>query len=71
VTELETKQGQLAEVRAAISAVLTRGQRAGMDGADLTRADLLTLRRTERELQSEIAALTRGSGARITRVVFR
>ena len=63
-TPLEVKQQQLAEVRTAISAVLTRGQSIMlMDGGaqrQLTRANLKQLQERERQLEIEVARLERG-----------
>lgn len=63
-TTLEVKQQQLAEVRTAISAVLTRGQSFMiMDGGaqrQLTRANLKQLQERERQLEIEVSRLERG-----------
>lgn len=63
-TLLEVKQQQLAEVRTAISAVLTRGQsHMLMDGGAqrmLTRANLKQLQERERHLEIEVSRLERG-----------
>lgn len=63
-TPLEVKQQQLAEVRTAISAVLTRGQAfMVMDGGaqrQLTRANLKQLQERERQLEIEVSRLERG-----------
>ena len=63
-TTLEVKQQQLAEVRSAISAVLTRGQSfMVMDGGaqrQLTRANLKQLQERERQLEIEVSRLERG-----------
>jgi hypothetical protein len=63
-TPLETKQQQLAEVRTAISAVMTRGQSFQvMDGGAqrmLTRASLKQLQERERQLETEVSRLERG-----------
>lgn len=63
-TLLESKQQQLAEVRQAISAVLTRGQNFSiMDGGAqrvLTRANLKHLQDRERQLELEVSRLERG-----------
>jgi hypothetical protein len=63
-TPLETKTQQLEEVRAAISAVLTRGQSFQvMDGGAqrmLTRANLKQLQDRERQLELEVSRLQRG-----------
>lgn len=63
-TLLETKQQQLAEVRQAISAILTRGQSfMVMDGGaqrQLTRANLKQLQERERQLEFEVSRLERG-----------
>lgn len=63
-TELETKQQQLADVRTAISAVLTRGQSYMiMDGGaqrQVTRANLKALQERERQLELQVARLQRG-----------
>ncbi len=63
-TPLEVKQQQLAEVRVAISAVLTRGQAfIVMDGGaqrQVTRANLKYLQERERQLEIEVSRLTRG-----------
>lgn len=70
-SELEVAQQQLAEVRTAISAILTRGQSMGENGRELTRADLKGLREMETDLRSRVARLTRGGGMRVTRIVPR
>jgi hypothetical protein len=67
-TELETVQQQLADTRAAISAILTSGQSGSAQGRQLTRADLGELRSMERELLSRVARLTRG-GIRTTQII--
>lgn len=63
-TTIEIKQQQLAEVRTAISAVLTRGQSfMVMDGGAqrmLTRANLKQLQERERQLEIEVSRLERG-----------
>jgi hypothetical protein len=63
-TQLEVKQQQLAEVRQAISAILTRGQSFMiMDGGaqrQLTRANLKHLQERERQLEVEVSRLERG-----------
>lgn len=63
-TLLETKQQQLADVRTAINAVLTRGQSyMVMDGGaqrQVTRANLKQLQDRERQLETEVARLERG-----------
>ena len=63
-TTLEIKQQQLTEVRAAISAILTRGQSFSiMDGGAqrmLTRANLKQLQERERQLEVEVSRLERG-----------
>lgn len=63
-TTLEVKQQQLADVRSAISAVLTRGQSFMiMDGGaqrQLTRANLKQLQERERQLEIEVSRLERG-----------
>ena len=63
-TTLEVKQQQLAEVRTAISAILTRGQSfMVMDGGAqrmLTRANLKHLQDRERQLELEVSRLERG-----------
>lgn len=63
-TTLEVKQQQLEEVRAAISAVLTRGQAFMlMDGGaqrQLSRANLKQLQERERQLEIEVSRLERG-----------
>lgn len=63
-TTLEVKQQQLAEVRTAISAVLTRGQSHQiMDGGAqrmLTRANLKQLQERERQLEIDVSRLERG-----------
>lgn len=63
-TTLEVKQQQLAEVRTAITAVLTRGQSfMVMDGGaqrQLTRANLKALQERERQLETEVSRLERG-----------
>jgi hypothetical protein len=61
---LDQKLAQLAEVRSAISAILTRGQsHMIMDGGaqrQLTRANLKQLQERERQLEVEVARLERG-----------
>lgn len=63
-TTIEVKQQQLADVRTAISAVLTRGQSfMVMDGGAqrmLTRANLKQLQERERQLEIEVSRLERG-----------
>ena len=63
-TTLEVKQQQLAEVQAAISAILTRGQSFMiMDGGaqrQVTRANLKQLQERERQLEIEVSRLERG-----------
>lgn len=63
-TSLETKQEQLAEVRAAISKILTHGQTYQiMDGGaqrSLTRANLRELYARERQLEFDVTRLERG-----------
>ena len=59
-TELEVKQQQLAEVRQAISAVLTRGQQYTISNRQMTRASLKDLQERERQLSIEVARLERG-----------
>lgn len=63
-TTLEVKQQLLAEVRAAISAILTRGQsHMIMDGGAqrmLTRANLKHLQDRERQLELDVSRLQRG-----------
>jgi hypothetical protein len=63
-TPLEIKTQQLAEVRTAISAVLTRGQAFTVqDGGamrQLSRANLKQLQERERQLEIEVARLERG-----------
>lgn len=60
---LDAKLAQLAEVRSAISAILTRGQsHMIMDGGAqrmLTRANLKTLEDREKRLEREVAQLER------------
>lgn len=60
---LDSKLAQLAEVRTAISAILTRGQSYQvMDGGAqrmLTRANLKVLEERERRLEREVAQLER------------
>jgi len=70
---LEAKIAQLAEVRTAISAILTRGQSfLVMDGGaqrQLTRANLKALEERERRLEQEVARLEQaeatGGGIRV------
>jgi hypothetical protein len=61
---LEVKQQQLTEVRAAISAILTRGQSYMiMDGGaqrQVSRANLKQLQERERQLEIEVSRLERG-----------
>ena len=63
-TPLEIKTQQLAEVRNAISAVLTRGQAFTVqDGGamrQLSRANLKQLQERERQLELEVSRLERG-----------
>lgn len=63
-TLLETKQAELAEVKAAISAILTRGQSYQIqDGGAmrmLTRANLKPLQDREAKLELEVQRLERG-----------
>lgn len=65
---LDQKLAQLAEVRAAISAILTRGQSFSiMDGGAqriLTRANLKHLQDRETKLEREVAALERAESGR-------
>jgi uncharacterized protein involved in exopolysaccharide biosynthesis len=71
---LDTKLAQLAEVRQAISAILTRGQAYMLqDGGamrQLTRANLKALEDREKRLEREVAQLERaeatGGGLRVT-----
>lgn len=60
---LDSKLAQLAEVRTAISAILTRGQSYQvMDGGAqrmLTRANLKVLEEREKRLEREVAQLER------------
>jgi hydroxymethylpyrimidine/phosphomethylpyrimidine kinase len=70
---LDAKLAQLTEVRAAISAILTRGQsHMVMDGGaqrQLTRANLKYLEERERRLETEVARLEQaeatGGGIRV------
>jgi uncharacterized protein involved in exopolysaccharide biosynthesis len=70
---LDQKLAQLAEVRAAITAILTRGQSHMLqDGGaqrQLTRANLAALEAREKRLEAEVAALERaeanGGGMRV------
>ena len=71
MTELETAQVQLAEVRAAISAVLTGGQSLGVQDRSIARADLAALRAMETDLVRRVARLRRGGGMRVSRIVPR
>lgn len=68
LTLLETKRAQLAEVQAAISAILTRGQNYSIqDGGAmrmLTRANLKYLQDREIRLEREVAALERAESGR-------
>lgn len=68
-TTLEIKQQQLAEVRAAITRVLTHGRAYMiMDGGaqrQLTRSSLTELRQMERELELEVSRLECGGGIRV------
>ena len=61
---LEVKQQQLTEVRASISAILTRGQSYMiMDGGaqrQVSRANLKQLQERERQLEIEVSRLERG-----------
>lgn len=63
-TLLETKQAELAEVKSAISAILTRGQSYTIqDGGaqrQLTRASLEQLQKREAKLELEVQRLERG-----------
>jgi len=67
-TQLETARAQLAEVQAAISAVLVRGQNYQIaDGGAmrlLTRANLKHLQDREALLKREVAALERAESGR-------
>lgn len=67
-TTLEIKQQQLEEVRAAISAVLTRGESYMIqDGGalrQLKRANLANLQEREKKLELEISRLE-GGGIRV------
>jgi uncharacterized protein (DUF3084 family) len=71
---LDKKLAQLEEVRAAIHAILTRGQMISiMDGGAqrmLTRANLKALEEREKRLEREVAQLERaaqtGGGLRVT-----
>lgn len=63
-TNLEIKQQQLTEVRAAITAVMTRGQSyMFQDGGamrQVTRANMKYLQERERQLELDVARLERG-----------
>ena len=61
VAELQT---ELAEVKAAISAVRTRGQDAQVNGRRVTRADYATLKADQRRLELMIARRSGTSGVR-------
>jgi len=64
--ELATKRAQLAEVRAAITAVMTKGQSYTIqDGGamrQLTRANMAWLQEREKELEVIVNRLSRGGG---------
>lgn len=67
--DLEAARQQLAECRAAISAVLTGGQALGVNGRQVTRGDLAELRAMETALERKVRRLTGGTGRRVTRIV--
>lgn len=67
MTELETAQEQLANVRAAITAVLKGGQSYTIFGRQMNRGDLRELRRMESDLVTRVGRLCRG-GLRVQRV---
>lgn len=64
----KTKAQQLAEIQAAITDVLTKGQSFALNGRRYTRADLADLLREEKELEAAVAREDRG-GIRNRRVV--
>lgn len=61
LAELQT---ELAEVKAAISAVLTRGQSIMEDGRRVERADLAELRRERSRLEAAIGRMSGTRGVR-------
>jgi len=65
---LAEKEAELAEVKAAISAVLSGSQSYKIGTRSLERADLKTLRDMKKELEEEIRSLE-GGGGRVLRVV--
>jgi hypothetical protein len=66
-SELEIKQQQLTDVRAAITAVLKGGQSYTIFGRQMNRGDLRELRKMESDLLASIARLQNG-GIRVRRV---
>lgn len=57
---MATTAEKLAQVEAAITAILAGGQAHASEGRALTRADLSTLYEQERRLQGQLARETRG-----------
>jgi len=57
---LAEMQTELTEVKTAISAIYAGGQSYGVDGQQVQKADLRELRRIKKELESNIARLSRG-----------
>jgi len=69
-TELETAREQLAEVRAAISSVLLRGQSLTMPNQrGMQRASLSDLREMEKDLQARIGRLQARGGLISQRII--
>jgi hypothetical protein len=67
MTELETAQQQLTDVRAAITAVLKSGQSYTIFNRQMNRGDLKELRNMERDLLTKVSRLQNG-GIRVQRV---
>lgn len=70
-SNLATWSQQLAQVRAAITAIETHGQAYNMDGGalQLTRANLTDLYARERELERKVARAARGGGMRTATIL--
>lgn len=53
-------ESQLAEVRAAISRIVTGGQRYAAEGRQMEKADLKVLQERETQLETKLSRLQRG-----------
>lgn len=67
-TDLEVKNAQLVEVRAALSAC-AKNQSYSVLGRTFVKADLAELRKWESDLERQIARLSSGGRRRMQRVI--